>query len=422
MDKRETSPEASPASTADQDGKQKAAAETAEKTSTHASQSESAAASSAQGSGTQAAARSADASAASGAEAADFSADRAPLSAASAKSEAPAKSASSPRPARRFPIHGVRTAVRAVVLVLFAVDCARLLILYLWAQSAVSINFGRPQLTAGLSPLSGLFDLWAWIRTGRMDPVLPASLTIVVLGLVMSLAFKRSFCSWMCPVGTVFDALGTVGKRIFPGIRLSNRAQKILHAPKTILGIAVLGIVMIAVPSTLIVSMWSAPYWAVSDMAVLKLFVKPGVPIIVVGACVLGASLLLGRNYWCAGLCPLGGIYGLVSKASPTVVVRDPKACISCGACAKACAYRIAVDTSTKPIRTVDCTGCLDCIAACPKDDALQLRAFGRRIPLAAAPLIVVAVWIGIWACALALGAWYGQPSPFLIQMGLMSI
>jgi polyferredoxin len=341
---------------------------------------------------------------------------------ANAAEAAGAAAAASPKPARRFPIHGVRIAVRTLVLVLFAVDCARLVILYLWAQGAVSINFGRPQLTAGLSPLSGLFDLWAWIRTGRMDPVLPASLTIVVLGLVMSLVFKRSFCSWMCPVGTVLDALGVIGKRIFPGIKLSPRAQKILHAPKTVLGIAVLGIVMIAVPSSLIVSMWSAPYWAVSDMAVLKLFIKPGVPIIVVGICVLGASLLLGRNYWCAGLCPLGGIYGLVSKPSPTVVVRNPEACISCGACSKACAYRIDVATSKKPIRTVDCTGCLDCIAACPKDDALELRAFGRRIPLAAAPLIVVIVWIGIWVCSLALGAWYGSPSAFLIQMGLLSI
>jgi len=336
--------------------------------------------------------------------------------------QAQVKPSDQAQPAKHFPIRGVRIAIRVLVLVLFLVDCIRLLILYLWAQNMVSINFGRPQLTAGLSPLAGLCDLWTWIRTGRMDPILPASMTIVILGLVMSLIFKRSFCSWMCPIGTIFDGLGHIGHHIFRGIHVSARAQKILHAPKTILGIAVLGIVMIVIPSSVIISAWSTPFWAVSDMSVLRLFVRPGVPIIVVGACVLGASLLLGRNYWCVGLCPLGGIYGLVSKASPTVVVRNPEKCINCGACSKACINRIAVDTSTKPIRTVDCTGCLDCMAACPKEDALELRAFGHTLPLIAAPLIVVAVWVGIWAISLAIGAWYGTPTTALIEVGLTMI
>lgn len=323
---------------------------------------------------------------------------------------------------RRFLLHALRTTVRAIVLILFTVDCVRLALLYFWVQGAVDVNFGRPQLSAGLSPLSGLFDLWAWVKTGQVDPALPASMVIVVIGLLMSVFAKRAFCSWMCPVGTLFDALGTVGRRLFPGVHVSPKAQRLLHAPKFVLGLFVIGFVLFLVPTSTILMAWNAPYWRVSDMAVLKLFIEPGVPLAVVGLVVLGASLLLGRNYWCHGLCPLGGIYGIASKASPLVVVRDPKACISCKACARVCGARIAVDETTRPIRTGDCTGCMECVAACPAEGALQLRFFKKPVPLWVVPCAVLVIWIAVWFAAVLLGVWYGSVTPEQIIMGMQTL
>lgn len=341
---------------------------------------------------------------------------------ASPEAAAPAESKASRWANKSFVLHALRTTVRAIVLILFTVDCVRLALLYFWVQGAVDVNFGRPQLSAGLSPLSGLFDLWTWVKTGQVDPALPASMVIVLMGLIMSVFAKRSFCSWMCPVGTLFDALGVVGRRIFPGVHVSPKVQRVIQAPKFVLGLFVIGFVLFLVPTSTILVAWNAPYWRVSDMAVLKLFIQPGAPIAVVGLVVLGLSLLLGRNYWCHGICPLGGIYGIASKASPLVVARDPKACINCKACSKACGAHIAVAESTSPLRTGDCTGCMECVAACPAEGALELRFFKKPVPLWMVPCAVLVIWIVVWVAAVALGVWYGTVTPEQIIMGMRTL
>lgn len=324
---------------------------------------------------------------------------------------------------KKVSLHTVRMLFRTAVLTLFAVDCVRLVMLYFWNQGVIDVNFGRPQLTAGLSPLSGLCDLAVWIRTGTVDPSLPASMIIVILGIVLSLVAKRTFCSWICPIGTIFDALASVGRKIFPGIAVSQRAERNLRIPMVVLGIAVLAIVAFFIPNTILTASQQSPYWAVSDMAIILLFIKPGLPILIVAAVVLGASLLLGRNVWCQVLCPLGGIYALISKASPITVKRDEHACIGCGACTKACPAHIQVDAATASIRTVGCTDCMECIDVCPEPQALTVRAAGRKtIPAWTIPLIVLGIWMTVYAIALATNSWFGSVSAQWVMAALKTI
>jgi len=238
----------------------------------------------------------------------------------------------------RKAVHRARLAIRLAVLVLFLLDCIRLVVLYLYGNGLLGFEWGRPQLSAGLSPLSGLFDLSVLFHTGRIDPTLPASMVIIILGFVLSLVLKRSFCGWICPIKTIFDGLGAIGSKLFGGVRLPPRVVRVLRAPKTIGALIVLAIALFLVPSDAIIGLWSAPYWAASDMAVLLVFLKPGLAVVCIAAAVVGANLLLGRNVWCEFLCPLGGIYGLVSLASPVTVRRTSEACVQCGACAAACA------------------------------------------------------------------------------------
>jgi len=324
---------------------------------------------------------------------------------------------------RRFPLHRVRMAVRITVLALFAFDCIRLILLYLWSNGAVDTNLGRPQLTAGLSPLGGLFDLVTWIRTGQVDPVLPASMVIVILGIVMSVLVKRSFCGWMCPIGTILDGLGVIGRRITRGVHVNPRVLAVLRAPKTIIGLLIVGIVAFLIPSSVIISSWSSLFWAASDMAVVLVFLKPGIAIVCVALAVLGLSLLLGRNFWCECLCPLGGIYGVASLASPVTVKRDPQVCIGCGACTKACPQHLTVDESAHAIRAIECVGCMECVAVCPESGALQPRLFGRvRVGLVAIPIAVLTIWIAVWLVSVLLGAWFGTASPEWVSLALASL
>jgi len=84
------------------------------------------------------------------------------------------------------------------------------------------------------------------------------------------------------------------------------------------------------------------------------------------------------QNFWCRYLCPYGALMGLVSLLSPVRIRRDVEACIDCGKCAKACPSALKVDQLVQ-IGSVECTGCMACVAACYTQDALQFALPPRR-------------------------------------------
>src|SRR5208283_4913784 len=69
---------------------------------------------------------------------------------------------------------------------------------------------------------------------------------------------------------------------------------------------------------------------------------------------------------------PYGALLGLTSWLSPTRIRRNAETCIDCGKCAKACPSALPVDKLVQ-IRSVECTGCLECVAVCPAQNALAM-------------------------------------------------
>lgn len=77
--------------------------------------------------------------------------------------------------------------------------------------------------------------------------------------------------------------------------------------------------------------------------------------------------LLSAKVYrpFCQYLCPLGAIYGFFNRFSLVQIQWTEEACISCGACRKAC----PVDLSVHEIsRSPECIRCGRCVSACPAD------------------------------------------------------
>ena len=87
----------------------------------------------------------------------------------------------------------------------------------------------------------------------------------------------------------------------------------------------------------------------------------------------LVASFFVERA-WCRYACPLGAATGIVSRFSPVRLERVEAACSSCGVCSTACPMGLEVATATT-IVSQDCIGCLECVEACPRAGALELRA-----------------------------------------------
>ena len=108
---------------------------------------------------------------------------------------------------------------------------------------------------------------------------------------------------------------------------------------------------------------------------------------------------------------------GIVSALSPVKIRRDAEACIDCGKCNKACPSQLPVDRLVQ-IRSVECTGCMECIAVCPAENALQMALMPRKAETAAArwqgrvlkprmvAVVLAVVFFGLIGAARATGHW----------------
>ena len=188
---------------------------------------------------------------------------------------------------------------------------------------------------------------------------------------LMSLLLKKSFCSWLCPVGTVSEYLWKIGRRVFGrNLRLPRWVDIPLRGLKYLLlgfFVCVIG----AMSAEALQGFMYTPYGLVADVKMLNFFRDIGTRLPSSGLASLVLGSMLVQNFWCRYLCPYGALMGLASLLSPVKIRRDPDACIDCAKCAQACSAGLAVDKLIQ-IRSAECTACMACVAACPAQDALQ--------------------------------------------------
>ncbi len=150
-----------------------------------------------------------------------------------------------------------------------------------------------------------------------------------------------------------------------------------------------------------------SPYNRVADTKMLLFFAHPSrLTIAVLG--VLAVGSLFVRDLWCRYLCPYGALVGILGRFAPLKVTRNPKTCIDCGKCTKACPARLPVHEMVR-LASVECSSCQDCVAACPVKDCLAVRSpRGGRLRPAAAVGLVLAVYVGVTLAFRATGHWRG--------------
>lgn len=109
--------------------------------------------------------------------------------------------------------------IRHIVQILFAAVVLYIGITFMvfikqLANSSITY-MSRPAGVEAFLPISALVGLKAWISTGKFDPIHPAGLVIFLAAIILSLMLKRTFCSWICPIGTLSEGLAKIGKKVF---------------------------------------------------------------------------------------------------------------------------------------------------------------------------------------------------------------
>lgn len=241
-----------------------------------------------------------------------------------------------------------------------------------WSIAGRAVSGGSSP--ESLCPFGGFETLGSWLTTGRtVAHTHPANLVLALAITVMALAARGSFCGWLCPFGTVQEALYGVSRaagRLIPPLgrwqrrpagRGWRRVDAVLRQGRwLVLVVAVGGAALTGTMVFREVDPWSAL------LSIVDFELSLGLAVLVV---TLVLSFVVPRPF-CRYACPLGAVQGLVAKASPVAVQRDATSCLGCDLCTRACPMAIQVHRAGR-VTDAQCIGCLECVAACPSQGAL---------------------------------------------------
>jgi len=271
--------------------------------------------------------------------------------------------------------------------------------------------YPRPPGVEAFLPIGALVSLKALLTSGYFDPVHPAALVLFLTFLAMALLTRKSFCSWLCPVGTLEEGMWKLGKKIFGrNYRIWSWLDQLLRVGKYALLLFFAKLILFDMPVAALQGFLKAPYWAIADVKMLHFFTGMSTTsLLVIG--VLALLSVVYQNFWCRYLCPYGALLCLLSFFSPLRIVRQHHSCTACGACSRACPARIDVQLKTA-VCSVECTGCLTCVDSCPQPDTLVIGFWRRPLPSWLFALLVIGLFSGGVLLGMLSGHWETSLTP----------
>src|SRR6266496_1555797 len=92
-------------------------------------------------------------------------------------------------------------------------------VFYFWVRQfepgGAPTSWPRPAGVEGWLPIAGLMNLRYFLLTHPVPRLHPAGMFLLISFLAMSFLFRKAFCSWLCPVGTISEYLWQLGRKLF---------------------------------------------------------------------------------------------------------------------------------------------------------------------------------------------------------------
>jgi ferredoxin len=214
--------------------------------------------------------------------------------------------------------------------------------------------------------------------------------TILSIGFIVVLALTfiggRVYCSTICPLGTLQDIIIFSKRKIAPKSRLRyKKALNIIRYPIfgiTIISLFISGLLAINLldPYAIFGRMGThllQPVILLGNNILAKLLPFLGLNILENGSfhfasfafsvgmlgLVFVLSVVRGRLY-CNTVCPVGTLFGFISKISLYKIKVEPSSCTQCGKCQAVCKAN-CIDAKTLVVDNSRCVAGFNCIPVC---------------------------------------------------------
>ena len=264
----------------------------------------------------------------------------------------------------------------------------------LWPELQGFCPFGAVQTL-----FRGFFDPSYFVRSGY------SNLWVLLGVLVITMLFGAVFCSTLCPLGSVQEWMGKLGRRLLkkrynPAVpkRVNTLLQSLRFILLALLFLSVAGIFK-GNPDSINPSYALSHLWtSVVPISAVLVFVT-----------FLILSLWYERP-WCRWFCPYGLILGTLGRLSLFTIHRSTKTCIDCRRCDRACPVRIPI-SQLNSISNSSCNRCMQCVTSCPIPKTLSIASHGSvRIRPVILPVLVLVLFFAPLGVATA-ASWYRPAS-----------
>lgn len=246
----------------------------------------------------------------------------------------------------------------------------------------VAVNNGLEELGNGLPyipalslhaicPFGGVETLYNLATIGDyVKNIQASSVVILSLSLVLAILFGPVICGWVCPLGSLQEWTGIIGKKIF-----KKKYNHFMH-PKTdqylryFRYLILVWVIYVTARSGTLIFKNVDPYYALFNFFTGEVAVTA---LIILGLTIAG-SLFIERP-WCKYACPYGAVLGLTNKFRIFIIKRSSSTCIDCKKCDRECPMNILI-SDKETIADHQCISCLKCTSeqSCPVKKTVEFR------------------------------------------------
>ncbi len=255
---------------------------------------------------------------------------------------------------------------RRIVQIFFFVLIASIAVNKTLAESGNGISFLSEASLHAICPFGGVVSLYNLVTLGTLIKKIHSS-AIVLMSLVFILAilFGPVFCGWVCPLGSIQEWFGKLGKKIYKKKYNHFVPEKIDRFLRYFRFGVLAWVIYMTARSGYLIFEEIDPYKALFTFWSSEV----AIPALIILGVTLLSSLLIERP-WCKYACPYGALLGLFNKISIFKVRVNPKSCVSCGKCNQVCPMNIDVYSKDK-VTDMQCIGCYECTSErnCPIPD-----------------------------------------------------